>query len=81
MPTLPESEVFAKLLKGEYVATEGEMYNFVNKTLPSIAGTSNSKSIGDISIIFDVENLDRDVLPDIKNMVTKAINDTLVDAG
>ena len=81
MPTLPESEVFAKLLKGEYVATEGEMYNFVNKTLPSIAGASNSKSIGDISIIFDVENLDRDVLPDIKNMVTKAINDTLVDAG
>ena len=45
------------------------------------AGASNSKSIGEINIIFDVENMDREVLPDIKNMVTKAINDTLVDAG
>ena len=82
MPTLPESEVYAKLLKGEYVATEGDMYNFVHKTLPTLAGSSSdSRSIGDININFDVENLDRDAVPDIKNMVTKAINDTLVDAG
>jgi len=81
-PTLPESEIYAKLLKGEYVATESEMYNFVHKTLPTIAGSSSeSHSIGDININFDVEHLDREVLPDIKNMVTKAINDTLVDAG
>ena len=82
MPTLPESEVYAKLLKGEYVATEGDMYNFIHKTLPAIAGTSlDSRSIGNISINFDVENLDRAAIPDVKNMVTKALNDTLVEAG
>lgn len=34
---LKESEVFAKLLKGEYVATEDQMKMFLKKTLPSIA--------------------------------------------
>jgi TP901 family phage tail tape measure protein len=35
--TLKDSEVFAKLLKGEYVSTEDQMRNFLRKTLPSIA--------------------------------------------
>lgn len=35
--TLKDSEIFAKLLKGEYVATEDQMRNFLRKTLPSIA--------------------------------------------
>jgi len=35
--TLKDSEIFAKLLKGEYVASEDQMRTFLKKTLPSIA--------------------------------------------
>lgn len=39
--TLKESEIFAKLLKGEYVATEDQMKNFLRKTLPNMATEMN----------------------------------------
>lgn len=38
---LKDSEIFAKLLKGEYVATEDQMRNFLKKTLPNIASEIN----------------------------------------
>jgi DNA repair exonuclease SbcCD ATPase subunit len=38
---LKESEIFAKLLKGEYVATEDQMKNFLRKTLPNMATEIN----------------------------------------
>jgi len=40
--TLKDSEVFAKLLKGEYVATEDQMKTFLRKTLPNIATEINN---------------------------------------
>ena len=76
LPKIKESEVYAKLLKGEVVNTDSEMKNFINNTLPNMVNTASAMtSIGDISMSFNVAgNLDKTVLPDIKEMVS----DTLI---
>lgn len=53
---LKSNEVFAKLLKGELVATESQMSSFINSILPTmlrtsaIAGMQTEKSFGNINI-------------------------------
>jgi hypothetical protein len=51
------------------------MKNFINNTLPNIVNTSNATaSVGDINLSFNVAgNLDKTVLPDIKDMVSDAL--------
>ena len=83
LPKIKESEVFAKLLKGEVVATDSQMKNFINNTLPNIVNTSNAtNSIGDISMSFNVAgNLDKTVLPDLKEMVSDALMNIYKNKG
>ena len=88
---LQSNEVFAKLLKGEYVATEGQMNNFMKNVLPTIAmnmpktyQTNGAPSIS-VNMPINVEgNMDKTVIPDIKrvaNQVIGEINKSLVARG
>jgi chromosome segregation ATPase len=86
---LKSNEVFSKLLKGEYVATEGQMSNFMGNILPRIAnqptGTSIKNGETNISMPIHVEgNLDKSVLPDLEKMMNKTfekMNAALMSRG
>lgn len=87
---LKSNEVFHKLLKGEYVATESQMSNFVENILPKIAShpaLDSSKGAGSISLNMPINvegNLDSSVLPNIDkiaNRVLKEINNAMKERG
>jgi len=88
---LKSNEVFAKLLTGELVATEGQMDNFMKNILPSIASqprvTPTSSGKGGIEISMPITvmgNMDESVLPKMDAMVKKTItklNDNLINRG
>lgn len=79
---LKSNEMFGKLLKNEFVVNEGQMDNFMTKTLPSIAGY-NSGGSSSVSVVLDMHDfsITQDNLPDFKEMikteVPKVLNDTL----
>ena len=75
-------EVFAKLMSGEFVATDDMMKNFLNRTLPKISSTSSNN--GNITISMPISiagNLDRSVLPDMEKMVLKTVNNAIKKRG
>lgn len=81
--SLASNEVFAKLLKGEYVATEGQMDNFLKNILPQI-GTkmsnyvNNQSSNPNISVNMPITvqgNMDKGVVNDIEKIADKVINE------
>ena len=91
---LMSNEVFAKLLKGEYVATEGQMNNFLKNILPKIISKSPPElkyssggaqgSMGDVN--FDVNiivqgSLDKSVLPELEKSLLKSVNKALARRG
>jgi len=89
---LKSNEVFAKLLKGELVSTEGQMDNFMKSTLPKLMGSAPStarasNSIGNITLSMPITvqgNLDSSVMPDLNKLseqMIKKLNDTLVSRG
>jgi hypothetical protein len=88
---LKSNEVYAKLLKGEYVTTESDMNGFLKKTLPSMLGlpsfTSKGGGGGDISVSMPINvagNLDKTILPDLKKIadnVIKEINKNMEGRG
>ncbi|MBP7510064.1 MAG: hypothetical protein KA807_19790, partial [Prolixibacteraceae bacterium] len=91
---LRSNEVFAKLLKGEYVATENQMKNFLKNILPKISGRTNEEliskllamregggiTVGDINISV-AGNLDKDTVPEIKKAVFEALNSATKQKG
>lgn len=89
---LKANETFAKLLDGEYVATEGQMKNFVKTILPRIVLSGqnsdlfSSNGIGKgLQINFNVAgNLDKTVVPKIEKManeVVREINSAMKNRG
>jgi len=74
--------VFAQLLKGEVVATDDMMRNFINRTLPKISSTIKNDSNITISMPISIAgNLDRSVLPDMEKMVLKTVNNAIKKRG
>jgi len=76
---LNSNEVFAKLLKGEYVATEGQMDKFLKQTMPAITNAAVNKSAQGASISVNMPitvegNLDKEVIPDIDKIADKVVN-------
>jgi TP901 family phage tail tape measure protein len=92
---LMSNEVFAKLLRGEYVATEGQMNNFMKNILPKIATNiamngnfppALNGSGGTPNTNFEINinvagSLDKSVLPDIKKTMIKELNKILQMRG
>lgn len=88
---LESNEIFAKLLKGEYVATEKQMDNFLKNVLPSIGANmpkySNRYGSQNITVNMPITvegNMDKTVIPqldEISNKVIDNINKALVTRG
>jgi len=87
---LNSNEVFAKLLKGEYIATEVQMNNFMKNVLPNIAGrmaieNQNSKVLtGDTNIKVEINiagSVDKKIIPKIEESALKGMNKALRDRG
>lgn len=79
---LRSNEVFAKLLKGEYVATETQMKDFLNNVLPKISSgygsiiKTGAQSNISVSMPITVQgNLDETVVPDIKIIANQVIGE------
>lgn len=76
---LKSNEVFAKLLKGEYVATEGQMEHFLSQTLPKMMGTPkvNTQSTSvpiTMNMPINVEgNMDKSAIADIEVIANRAV--------
>lgn len=89
---LRSNEVFAKLLKGEYVSTEGQMKNFMTNILPKIAtmmpvNVQQRAQSEDISVSIPITvqgNMDSSTIPQIDaiaNRVVEKINKAIVTRG
>jgi TP901 family phage tail tape measure protein len=86
---LKSNEVYAKLLKGEYVATEGQMNNFMKNILPKMSNITAKSMIqntgGDTNnttLQLTVQgNLDKITLKDVENKVFSAMNKAIQQKG
>ncbi len=86
---LKGNEVFAKLLKGEYVANTQQMSLFLNKILPKLITHSQRQAIASPNIHVEMPitvegNMDSDTVPQIKNIADKVIdeiNNAMVSRG
>jgi len=93
---LMSNEVFAKLLKGEYVATEAQMSNFLKNTLPKLTGgiiaggaskrlpANQTNRGGDMNIEISINvagSLDRKAIPNLKKEMIDALNKTMERRG
>ena len=76
---LKSNEVFSKLLKGEYVATEYQMNNFLKNILPRFMSpsiSSTNQSVGNITVTMPITvqgNMDSSVIPDMDKIADKVI--------
>jgi len=83
LPKLEDSEMFAKLIKGEIVVTEGQASNFLQNTLPKMFAT-NGKGSGDINVPIEITvmgNLDEKILPNLKETILSTLNEAMRARG
>lgn len=84
---LESNEEFATLLKGEKVSTVPEMSNFLKKVLPRVVETSQYiANTASSSVVVHMPvtvsgNLDRSVLPDLKEFILGTFNDAMRQKG
>ena len=81
-PTLQDTEVFAKLLKGEVVVTQGQAANFMRNTLPNIVNESNNTGNFTFNIPIQVHgDVDKNTVKMIRTGVFDSVSDALIKAG
>jgi chromosome segregation ATPase len=84
LPNLQSGEIYAKLLKGEVITNDQQMSNFINKTLPSlvagVGGGNSGLTIGDI-VLHVAGNLDKTVLPDLKDVILTTVYNAMKMKG
>jgi TP901 family phage tail tape measure protein len=83
LPTLPETETYAKLVRGEVVVTEGQAFSFLQSTLPKLFSVAN-KGGGNINVPIEITvmgNLDKTVLPDLKETILSTLNEAMRSRG
>lgn len=74
-------EVLAKLLSGEVVATEGQARQFMEKTLPKLAGTTvnnNNASLAPVINMGDINisgNADQSIVDKLRSVQKDIVND------
>ena len=80
---LKDNEEFAKLLKGEYVATSHDISRFMRQTLPNIVNNTEIRDgVGALNLVVNVAgNLDKTTLPDLKNAVLEIVNKAMKSRG
>lgn len=81
---LKDSEVFAKLLKGEFVSTPAQMKNFIQKTLPSLVSNTSTGNLFNAPLVnIQCGSITKDALPSLKVIVDNAVNEVrkILDSG
>lgn len=80
--TLQETEVFAKLLKGEVVVTQGQAANFMRNTLPNIANSNENTNNFTFNVPIQIHGeVGRNTMNTIKSSVFDGVSDALMKAG
>lgn len=80
--TLQETEVFAKLLKGEVVVTQGQAANFMRNTLPNIANSNENTNNFTFNVPIQIHGeVSRNTMNTIKSSVFDGVSDALMKAG
>ena len=72
------SEVFAKLMTGEYVATPAMIQNFMEQTLPRISNIESARSNTTFNaplITIECDNVTSEAMPQIKVVVNEAVKE------
>lgn len=72
---LRSTEMFAKLLKGEFVATPAMMETFMNHTLPAVAGIGGSNEFNAPLISIQCDNVTQESLPKLKDIIEEAVQE------
>jgi TP901 family phage tail tape measure protein len=83
LPKLKDNEVYAKLMKGEVVSTESQISNFMRNTLPRLVANSGG-TMGNINmpLTFNIAgDLDRSVIPDLKNIINDTVSKAFKNKG
>ena len=73
---LKSTEVFSKLLKGEFVSTPAQMKRFVEETLPQIAGYTSSSRNNEFNaplVEIKCESVTSESLPELERVVNEAV--------
>ena len=73
MTRLKSTELFAKLLKGEFVATPQMMNRFMTSTLPTIASNGGNTEINAPLISIQCDNVTQESLPRLEEIVNEAV--------
>jgi hypothetical protein len=74
------SEIFAKLLSDETITTPNQIASFFKNTIPAIAGMGGDNI--NISMPISVGgNLDKSVLPAMKEMILSTVNEAMKNRG
>jgi TP901 family phage tail tape measure protein len=82
LPKIKESETFAKLLKGEVVANDSQMKNFINSTLPNLVASVSGGGGININMPINVAgSLDKSVLPELRSTILDTINKAMQIRG
>lgn len=70
---LKSTEIFAKLLKGEFVATPQMMNKFLNYTLPTITSAGGRTEINSPLISIHCDSVTQESLPRLEEIVNEAV--------
>ena len=77
-----ENEVLANLLKEEVVVTENQAYNFIRNTLPGLLALANASGETNVPVSIIIEgNVDKNVMPELKENITKAVYQAITKRG
>ena len=74
---LKTTEEYAKLLKGEFVATPAQITRFMTQTLPALRGQnwSDGAVFNAPLVSLSCGNVDKDTYPSVKNLVNQAVQE------
>lgn len=73
--TLKSTEEFAKLLKGEFVATPRMMERFMHQTLPGIASSGENVEFNAPLINIQCDTVTQDSLPKLQDVIDSAVKE------
>jgi len=69
---LKDNETFAKLMKGEYVATPEQMSRFLNSTLPKMASVKPGNEFYAPLVSIQVDSVNNETMPKLEALVKRA---------
>ena len=77
-----ENEILANVLKEEVIVTENQAYDFIRNTLPNLLSLANASGETNVPVSIIIEgNVDQNVMPELKENITKAVYQAMTKRG